>query len=252
MEIPPLIHSLWFQGVPNAPEIVRICLNRWRILNPGYQLKVYHRRHVEELLGKSFQTASIAPQALSDIFRTRLLLDRGGIWVDATVYPTRPLDEWLPIAAARTNFFAFEKPGPDRPLSSWFLASTAGHSMIVEWWQKICQFWSEERTLASYDGDNIPPDPILSVAPESQIPGQYPYFWFHYLFDYCLESDPAFKKCWEETGKLPAHPAHSLQQLIRDTPNPTSEQVLKVLSLSPVQKLDWRLKYRIENGKLAY
>jgi hypothetical protein len=123
--------------------------------------------------------------------------------------------------------------------------------MMRAWWQRICQFWSEARSLASYPGI-IPPDPIGSVSPETHVPGQHPYYWFHYLFHYCMEREAAFKKQWENTCTLPADSAHEFQRLIRSNPHPDSEQAKTILSQSPVQKLDWRLAYQIEKGELAY
>jgi mannosyltransferase OCH1-like enzyme len=41
--------------------------------------------------------------------RLCLLRTHGGVWVDATVFCRRPLDEWLPEHAA-SGFFAFANP----------------------------------------------------------------------------------------------------------------------------------------------
>jgi hypothetical protein len=248
MSTPPVIHLLWFQGLPHAPEIVRVCVARWRLLNPGYKIKIYHFAHVEALLGKSFPIGAITHQALSDIFRIALLLEQGGIWADATVYPVRPLETWFPELISATDFFAFAQPGPDRPISSWFLAASPGHAMMKTWWREIVRFWSTPRSLVQYPSGPIPPHPLQTVSPSENTAGAHPYYWLHYLFHYCLETDPAFRATWAETEKIPAAPALALDELIRATPSPTAVQVREILALAPVQKLNWRLPYSLAQG----
>ena len=62
--------------------------------------------------------------------------DDGGVWVDASVVPVKPLSQWLGDALTEAGFFAFERPGPDRPISSWFLAATPRNLIFREWWKR--------------------------------------------------------------------------------------------------------------------
>jgi hypothetical protein len=159
----------------------------------------------------------------------------------------KPLDAWLPEAAARTSFFAFERPGPDRPLSSWFIASSAGHYLIAKWWEQVRRFWEGKRKLANYGGSIIPPDPVATVSPATQVPGEHPYFWFHYLFGYLIESDEEFGRQWMACARPSAGPAHALQNLFSSTPKPSEDQIrAALLSGAPVHKLNWRVEYPIE------
>lgn len=64
----------------------------------------------------------IMPQKLSNWIRINLLDRHGDVWTDATCLCMQPLDEWI-HDEARSGFFAFSKPGPDRLMSNWFLAS---------------------------------------------------------------------------------------------------------------------------------
>jgi hypothetical protein len=195
--------------------------------------------------------ASIPVQALSDIFRARLLLEEGGIWVDATVYPSYPLRQWLPEAIAGTGFFAFSSPGADRLISSWFLAASPGHLLMQAWWREICRFWSAPRSMTNYSGKMIPPDPLATVSAAGNTPGAYPYFWFHYLFHYALETNPDCKAAWDDCKKLAAIPATLLQQLVRTNRNPTAHEIMEATQCAPVQKLDWRLKYLLAGDEIV-
>ena len=105
--VPPIIYSMWLQGVDQAPPIVRLNFERWERLNPGYRLKVLEGADVG--LRRAFlprYSKELGPQALSDVVRAYFLMATGGIWVDASVYPAVPLDEWLPSRMTSSGFFA--------------------------------------------------------------------------------------------------------------------------------------------------
>src|SRR5208337_3870704 len=93
---PRIIYSLWLQGESEAPPIVRLIFRRWASFNPDYELRVLNGNDVARLLaGYGIALQHMPIQALSDVVRARLLLD-GGVWADASVFPTEPLDPWLP------------------------------------------------------------------------------------------------------------------------------------------------------------
>ncbi len=241
VNIPRMIYSLWLQGREQAPEIVRLNFQRWELLNPGYQLKVLERRDVSALLADvDIDVGVLPPQAVSDVVRAKLLLDHGGIWVDASLYPVKPLDEWLPTVLTNVGFFAFERPGPDRPISSWFLVSTPNHLIFQELWKEIIRFWSMPRQLI----EGIPLSPVASVSPEG--PATFPYFWFHYLFDYLLNTNQEIASLWDGCIKYSADRPHALQLLLGRKSSPPRTEVEEALASAPVQKLNWRDLYPLD------
>lgn len=258
------IFSLWLQGADNAPRTVRLCLDRWRNLNPGYRLHVLERNDVEaELSGFPLTSDELTVQALSDILRARLLSRYGGVWADATTFPTMPLDDWLQPRLSQSGFFAFDNPGPDRVLSSWFLAAKPESYIMNAWWGECLRYWGKRRSLqVESDGKRtIPENPTWEVAPDGGAgKDTYPYFWFHYLFALLVERNATFRDCWQCSSTLPADPAHVFQQFRRSSPGrvgkfiaktplldrflPANRRfarlVLESKNLSPVQKLTWR------------
>ncbi len=259
--IPKKIHALWLQGRSGAPDLVRHCLDRWEALNPDHRLQVLSEADIGPLLSEcGIARDNIAPQALSDIVRAILLVRDGGIWVDATVLPVRSLSSWLP-ALAESGFFAFERPGPDRHLSSWFLASAADHVIPQTWLNETRWFWKRERRLvAAVDPRDYGPtgalarllrrqagrpgDLIASVRPEfADGSDVYPYFWFHYLFDHMLRTSPDVARAWAEAGKLSADDGHAVQVLFQSRDDPTDAEIVAALGRAPVQKLNWRMEF---------
>lgn len=204
------IWCLWFQGWANAPDLVKACGASWRHHNPDWNIQYLSLDTLEAYvdrfsdLGVIFEK-NVPMEARSDALRIELLSRYGGVWVDGTVYCLRPLDGWI-HRATPSGFFAFNRPGPDRMLSSWFLAAEAGSYIIDTWRRKTVEYWKDR-------------------------PERDHYFWFHYLFAEAYESDAKFRAIWDATPKLSADgpicfgayeeqlfkPVNDLDRLIVDT-----------------------------------
>lgn len=82
----------WWQGIENAPPIVKMCINSIRcnfknhelviITNENYDKYVEIPKYlIDRLEAKQINIANFA-----DVYRTLLLSNYGGIWLDATIY----------------------------------------------------------------------------------------------------------------------------------------------------------------------
>jgi hypothetical protein len=242
--IPKLIHLLWLQGRNRAPALVHLNLERWTALNPDYELRFFDQKDVDALLASfDLPTDDLPPQAISDLVRAILLYDQGGIWADASLFPVKPLDAWLPEAVSEVGFFAFERPGPDRLISSWFLVASPKNPILVEWLKEIKKFWSKPRRLMA----DIPNDPVVCVSPQGAASNdEYPYFWFHYLFQYTIENSLEMSELWDKCIKLSAMPPHQLQSLFANNHHPTEPEIRQAANAAPVQKLNWRTSYPLD------
>ena len=173
-EMPKIIWIYWEQGWDNAPEIIKQCKKSWIEKNPNWKVNVLDGSSVSryvDLEKYSFLKREYI-QAFSDILRINLLEKYGGVWVDATTFCSKPLDEWLPTVMT-SGFFAFAKPGCDRLVSSWFL-STATDNTIVKEWTELTEVYWESR--------NKPDD----------------YYWFHYLFEKVLNKNSETRNLYEK------------------------------------------------------
>jgi hypothetical protein len=243
MVIPPKIFALWLQGEEAAPPLVRMCLLRWRRLNPNYDLEVLDLSDAKELL-KEFpiDVGRMRPQALSDVLRLKLLRDRGGVWVDATTFPTSPLDQWLP-GVTGTGFFAFQ--GHRRPLDvdSWFLAAEVGHIIPGLWWEEIERYWSQPRKLITFSSfeANYNFDPLSFFRPDQQLNSEtYPYYWVMYIFSHLMRTDPEFGSAWATVPKRSSGDCHAIQTASSDLPIASAQELVWIGLKTPVQKLTHR------------
>lgn len=184
-----VIWTCWFQGFGRAPELVQRSVTSWWLRNPNWEVRcldaetVRHYVDIDAHIDLSKQQLTAA--SLSDVIRLLLLHEYGGVWVDATTVCNRGLDDWLMPAAAQ-GFFAFDRPAPDRPIASWFLASQAGNPLLAKWTTKALKYWRDRERSDDY-------------------------FWVHHLFGQLLDEDPAARLDWARTPKLSADGPHSIQ-----------------------------------------
>lgn len=220
--LPRIIWFLWLQGFNSAPEVVRACLESWHRHNPGWTVRSLDENDLTSVLPNDVLERAYAarqnPEAFSDCVRIELLHRYGGVWADATALCLKPLDEWLP-GSLTTGFFAFERPGPDRMIASWFLAAEKGSYVIEQWRRRVVEFW-KERADRGQD-----------------------YFWFHRLFADEANENKHFLDLWNRTPKMPAaHDGHFSPFDARLMQPASREQVAMLAQPpSPVFKLTHKL-----------
>jgi hypothetical protein len=241
------INTLWAQGLAAAPPVVQLCIERWRTLNPGWELRVFDEAVARaQLAGCPIDLDQLSPQAFSDVLRCTLLQD-GGVWVDATTLPIAPLDAWLERLQQPAGFFAFEWAA-DRPIASWLLAATPRHRLLELWWEAVLAYWDRPRTLARIPGRDvfIPSDPVAAVSPPGSDGTSYPYFWFHYLFRRLVETEPEAADIWQQVPRVSSLPPHGVQLLFSADRPPSDAELAAAMRGTVVQKLDWRAEYPLD------
>ena len=106
------IWCFWWQGIENAPELVRVCLNSIRKQNTACDVVVIDQNNfaqyvdLPEYIIEKVNNGSISYTHFSDILRFNLLKRYGGIWMDATIFCVNPLQqEYLsaPFFTAKSN-----------------------------------------------------------------------------------------------------------------------------------------------------
>lgn len=212
-----IIWCCWFQGEDEAPEIVRRCIASWRRHNPDWDLRCLDRHTIPHYVDIArfvdLKRQKVPPPALSDILRLALLHEFGGVWVDATTLCMQPLNEWLPDRMGQ-GFFLFEKPGPDRPVSSWFIAAKSGNPILEEWLARSVRYWQDRET---YDA----------------------YFWVHRQFGEMVEQNPLIREMVEKCDFIHADIPHSAQLV--GLYRPALEALPLVDLTAPLFKLTHRL-----------
>lgn len=178
---------LWLQGWERAPRLVRACRRSWEILNPAWTIRALDRFSAQNFIDDPearavFNALDQPPEACSDRIRIALLEKHGGVWVDATAYCLRPLDDWL-FDVLASGFFGFDRPTSDRLISSWFLAAPPGHYITRRWLELTLDYWRERTS-------------------------RHDYFWFHNLFGDECRNNPGFRAMYDQIPKISADGPH--------------------------------------------
>ena len=234
-KIPKKLFMYWHQGWNNAPDIVKHCAATWKRNNPTWDINLLDAVTIGKKvkLPAALKTLNLPLPAHSDIIRICLLKKYGGVWADATLWCVRPLDDWIDSVCASTGFFAYDKPAVDRPISSWFLASSSECRIVDLWYSAVRHLLAKTQAYARHTKlFNVKQESWLINAisslymkyfllhfkygnlllPTSENLGSENYFWFHYLFGRLLDQNSEFHQLWASTPKISADGPHLLQR----------------------------------------
>ena len=97
----PNVWVCWFQGMENAPEIVRICYESVHYYLKDAEIHLITSENFDQYIDlpayiiKKWKEGMISHTHFSDIVRTALLVKHGGLWLDATVYLTGSMPSYV-------------------------------------------------------------------------------------------------------------------------------------------------------------
>lgn len=232
MQMNKTIYMLWFEGFDVAPMIVRECLNSWKRHNSSWSVVTLDRSNLHNYVNLSsyvnVEMKDIGPAHESDLVRLMLLQKYGGVWADATTYCMKPLDDWL-HEYIHEGFFVFDQPGPDRPISNWFIYAESGNLILNQLYKAMGSYWEERSTTDDY-------------------------FCFHHTFGRIYEENVEFKNSWDRTIKFSADVPHFIQKagLLAEPSADVKNHIDK--AIAPLYKLTYRYRESLYNNDstLAY
>lgn len=136
--VPRKVWSYWHDD--QLPLVVRLCVDNWKALNPGYEVHLLSARTLADFLSDIPATISrLGAAKQSDWIRLALLERHGGIWLDSSIILTAPLDWMLErqqaTGAEYVGFYLDRyASSPVRPLvDSWCMAAPVGSPFIRDW-----------------------------------------------------------------------------------------------------------------------
>lgn len=151
------IWVFWWQGMEQAPDLVRRCIESIRRNSGGHPVQIITKVNFAQYvsLPRSILDkvgTSISLTHFSDILRMNLLADYGGYWLDATIFVTKP----LPASSFDSPIFTGRNPGGDfRNISDWrwtgyAIAGWKGNSLFVLAKELFNTYWEQEDRLIDY------------------------------------------------------------------------------------------------------
>ena len=155
-DLEPCVWTCWLQGYNNAPAIVKACINSiYKNTNgKGYNVIIITEENMSDyicmpdfILDK-YKRGIISKAHFSDLLRTLLLINYGGVWVDATVLLTRE----VPQIILDSDFFVFKAPNFSGicPCSNWFIVAKKESPLLIKVFEILAEYWKDNKYLINY------------------------------------------------------------------------------------------------------
>ncbi len=227
-----IIWICWLQGRDLAPAIVQKCIASVERYAKGYEIKVLTEKNlleyvtIPEIILSKYKTGKIQFTHFSDIVRSCLLFEHGGIWMDSTVLLTDDLPNYI----KDNSFFVYRTSVLNRTFhaaSNWLISSDKGHPIMKLCRDALFSYWSQENYLKDY-------------------------YIFHIFFYLIVNENPVCRELFNQMPYVPNVDVHTLQFTLRE---PFSERKWKnIIERSSVHKLTYKYPNNIDytNTFLSY
>lgn len=154
-----IIWICWFQGAENAPPLVKRCIESVQQQANGAKVVLLTDENIADFIElpahirQKYTQGRISKAHYSDIVRCALLYQYGGIWMDATLFVTRPLPDHfftLPFSSLR-----FEPDADARPIgkgywTAYMLAATQHNATVKFVRDSFYHYWLHHDSLIEY------------------------------------------------------------------------------------------------------
>lgn len=151
------IWVLWWQGVSQAPGIVKACIKSIQRNAGNHPVHLLSKDNLKDYVDiplfifEKVDKGEITLTHLSDIIRMSLLAKYGGFWIDSTVYVTQR------IGGYATPFYSIRQHGMNpryvdngNDWTAYFIA-TCEHSLVAETIYKFfLLYWQKYEELVDY------------------------------------------------------------------------------------------------------
>jgi mannosyltransferase OCH1-like enzyme len=156
-DLGPCIWTCWLQGYDNAPDIVKVCIDSiYKNASGGgrYDVIVITEENmsdyicIPDFIMDKYKRGIISMVHFSDLLRSLLLINYGGVWVDATVLLTKE----IPQIILDSDFFVFRNSNRNSisPLSNWFIVARKGSLLLRRVFEVLAEYWKAHKYIINY------------------------------------------------------------------------------------------------------
>lgn len=186
-----IVWVCWFQGIENAPDLVKMCIKSLKANNQNVRIIVLTDDNISdyvefpEYINRKYIEGKIKRPHYSDLLRSALLYCYGGCWVDSTMFFT----ESIPTSVWNSDMFVFKfMPNESRyqVASSQFIRAKQGNEILRRTLLGLFNYWKKKDKLITY-------------------------YLFHYVFAAAVDSDKKIREKFDEIPLCLASVNHILQ-----------------------------------------
>ncbi len=129
---------MWWQGENMAPDVVKMCINSVKRNCPRGNIYMVNQQNISdyidipEFIKIKFDKGIISRTHLSDLIRLQLLSTYGGLWIDATVFLYKKIENDLFENDFFTIKFGINTKDPSHGRWTTFLMEAKPHNVLME------------------------------------------------------------------------------------------------------------------------
>lgn len=212
----------WMQGMENAPLIVQKCYESVCRNKPeGVKIVLLTEKNMGEyiqlpdFIWKRYRDGHISKTHLSDLIRLELLCTYGGCWIDATVFCSGAIPDYM----VKRDMFLFKEYGMANSvikMSSWWLAADRHNRILHATRRVIYAYWENEKDIRNY-------------------------FLLHIIMSKIIDEDTACNVIFRDVPYFNNKNAHVLQGKLGAEYDEGEWGIIKDISV--VHKLTYKRKY---------
>lgn len=150
----------WFQGMENAPLIVKKCYESVKKNLVGKDIVVITDKNMDDYVKfpdyiiEKYNKGIITKTHMTDLLRLELLTKYGGMWLDATVLCTENINK-IPKYYFESDLFFYQclKPGRDGQslyMSSWLMSSKTNNKILLITKDLLYKYWEFKNSMIDY------------------------------------------------------------------------------------------------------
>lgn len=150
----------WFQGMEQAPKLVRKCIRSVeKNLSASDVVLITENNMMRyvffpDYIMKKWKSGQITHTHMTDLLRIALLTKYGGMWLDATVLCTEYQDK-IPKYFFDSDLFFYQclKPGRDghaNYISSWLMSAKSNNKVLMATKYLCEEYWKENTKMLDY------------------------------------------------------------------------------------------------------
>jgi len=157
------IWTCWLQGMEQAPEMVKCCVESMKRNFPEREVVVITRENMAQwvtmpqYIMERYRKGRMPEAMMSDLLRLELLHQYGGTWMDATVFCSgwsdeRERERTLRAMDAEVLFFQYTagKEGRFAGIANWFISAQQGNAVIARLRAMLWAYWRDYDCVVDY------------------------------------------------------------------------------------------------------
>lgn len=149
------IWSCWFQGMENAPELVKRCYASVKRNMPDKEIIVITKENMDHYVDfpdhilKKWKRGLITDTKMSDFLRMELLIRYGGLWMDSTIFLSGPIPNWV----YEKDIFMYaidDSEDITRVYNNYFIYSKRDYPILKTLRDINYYYWEKENKVRDY------------------------------------------------------------------------------------------------------